>query len=99
MGHFVNRAHLEVLRHEDLEDQLLAKKLVDIICFSPRAQPKPSLLRDNMLFAPATTFGVVPQGNRVEKFRQSYESDMMRRSIGSRAKEHFWSYEVLKQLG
>lgn len=35
-GQFINRAHLEVLKKEDLEDQFLAKKLVDIIC-SPRA--------------------------------------------------------------
>ena len=35
IGQFVNRAHLEVLKSEDLEDQLMAKKLVDIICFSP----------------------------------------------------------------
>lgn len=35
VGHFVNRAHLEVLKSEDLEDQLRAKRLVDIICFSP----------------------------------------------------------------
>ena len=31
----MNKAHLEVLKSEDIEDQLLSKKLVDIIC-SPR---------------------------------------------------------------
>lgn len=35
-GHnFIRRAHLEVLKEEDLEDQFLSKKMVDIIC-SPR---------------------------------------------------------------
>lgn len=36
VGEFVNRAHMEVLKNENLEDQILSKKLVDIICFSPR---------------------------------------------------------------
>lgn len=35
IGQFIKRAHLEVLKSEDIEDQLLSKKLVDIICFSP----------------------------------------------------------------
>lgn len=33
--HFIQRAHLEVLKQENLEDQFLAKKMADIIC-SPR---------------------------------------------------------------
>lgn len=33
--HFIMRAHLEVLKQEDIEDQFLSKKIADILC-SPR---------------------------------------------------------------
>eukprot|EP00347_Sterkiella_histriomuscorum_P015322 403357463 len=39
-GQFVQKAHLQVLRSQDIEDQMASKKLVDILCFSPRQNNK-----------------------------------------------------------
>lgn len=37
---FIERAHLENLKVEDLEDQMLAKKITDIMCSPRRLRPE-----------------------------------------------------------
>jgi len=40
---FIEQAHLENLKVEDLEDQMLSKKVVDIMCSPRRRRPEPNI--------------------------------------------------------
>ncbi|CDW89255.1 UNKNOWN [Stylonychia lemnae] len=111
VGQFVNKAHLEVLKSQDIEDQLYARKLVDILCFSPRNTKKLDhqiLNHDqNYLYYNYQSIGkdLPAEKNKVEQFRMSMDSGQLRSTrkiqpqMNTMFKEHFWSLEFLQQLG
>ena len=64
---FIERAHLENLKVEDIEDQMLAKKITDIIC-SPRRK-KEELARGSFV-------SVVSRGTPHTVKRNGYKKEV-----------------------
>lgn len=85
---FIRKAHLEVLKSEDIEDQINARRLSDILC-SPR---RPKQL-------PIVLYGYDSHQTKENKNLLSKQSMDSRRPqpplLNTYVKDHFWPYQFI----
>lgn len=100
VGGIINRIQLDVLKIQDLEDQMKAKPLSRIICSPTRASQK-HFFPNNLDFCAdgiSNSKPVKRMNMRMGASVNSLSSIKGFPIVNQYVKEHFWSYEVLQSL-
>ena len=92
---FIRRAHLEVLKQEDIEDQLLTKKIADIICSPRRLKQAANSFYQNRSFANSKQGAGTPSKNSQRSGGPYLPPQILKNTY---VREHFWSNEFIKNL-